>query len=243
MAVSKRLRFEVMKRDGHTCRYCGTSAADGAKLTIDHVRPSALGGGDEPSNLVTACVDCNAGKSSTSPDEQVVEDVALDALRWSKAVKAASTDRKRYRRKVVTAQKAVAAIWPHNSLPTDWTASVERFVTAGLDKDDLEFFMTKAIGGGRSYDHAWRYFCKVCWVEITALQKAAADALAEPEPPKVEKVEAPAEEPEEEPWVEPTHRPGWEDLTSFRWCIECDENPSGWDNGMCDKCNDYFGVA
>ncbi len=34
MAVSKRIRFEVMRRDGNACRYCGGMAPD-VKLTID----------------------------------------------------------------------------------------------------------------------------------------------------------------------------------------------------------------
>ena len=28
MAVSKRLRYEILRRDNHTCRYCGASAPD-----------------------------------------------------------------------------------------------------------------------------------------------------------------------------------------------------------------------
>lgn len=44
MSVSKRLRFEVLRRDNHTCRYCGSSAPE-VKLTIDHVVPVALAEG------------------------------------------------------------------------------------------------------------------------------------------------------------------------------------------------------
>lgn len=56
MAISKRLRFEVLRRDNHMCRYCGRGAPDVA-LTVDHVVPVALGGHSDPTNLVTACVD------------------------------------------------------------------------------------------------------------------------------------------------------------------------------------------
>jgi hypothetical protein len=89
MAVSKRIRFEVLRRDGHACRYCGAMAPD-AKLHVDHVMPVALGGSDEPDNLVTACIDCNAGKASTSPDAPIVADVADDQLRWARAMEAAA---------------------------------------------------------------------------------------------------------------------------------------------------------
>lgn len=71
MAVSKRLRFEIFRRDSHTCRYCGATAP-GTPLRVDHIVPVALGGTDHPSNLVTSCEPCNSGKTSTL-DGQVTE--------------------------------------------------------------------------------------------------------------------------------------------------------------------------
>lgn len=82
MAVSKRLRYEVLRRDGHRCHYCGVRAS-AAPLTVDHIVPKTLGGTDQSSNLVTACFDCNAGKSSTRPDESLVRDVANAEREWS----------------------------------------------------------------------------------------------------------------------------------------------------------------
>ena len=58
MAITKRTRYEVLKRDNHACRYCGAVAPD-VKLQVDHVIPVALGGTDNPDNLVAACVACN----------------------------------------------------------------------------------------------------------------------------------------------------------------------------------------
>lgn len=72
MAVTKRTRFEVLRRDEHTCQYCGAKAPD-VTLHIDHVMPVALGGDDKPGNLVTACKDCNSGKSSIMPDSPLVQ--------------------------------------------------------------------------------------------------------------------------------------------------------------------------
>lgn len=81
MAVSKRLRFETFRRDIFTCHYCGASAPD-VVLTIDHILPKTLGGTDAPDNLVTACADCNSGKTSTKPDEQIAASVSAEAQRW-----------------------------------------------------------------------------------------------------------------------------------------------------------------
>lgn len=77
MAVSKRLRYEILRRDSHTCRYCGASAPD-VPLRVDHVTPVALGGTDTPANLVTSCEPCNSGKTSTI--EGFVPDVPGDAV-------------------------------------------------------------------------------------------------------------------------------------------------------------------
>lgn len=77
MAVTKRVRFEVLRRDNYTCRYCH---ATDKKLTIDHVIPQALGGSDNPNNLVACCMDCNSGKTSINPDEPLVADVSAQAL-------------------------------------------------------------------------------------------------------------------------------------------------------------------
>jgi hypothetical protein len=59
-----RVRFEIFKRDGFRCVYCGALAAD-VRLVLDHQIPIARGGLDVPENLVTACEECNAGKSDT----------------------------------------------------------------------------------------------------------------------------------------------------------------------------------
>lgn len=53
MPVSKRLRYEILKRDNHACRYCGAAATD-AKLTVDHVTPVSRVG----SGLLEHCCCC-----------------------------------------------------------------------------------------------------------------------------------------------------------------------------------------
>lgn len=61
--VAVGLRFDVFKRDGFRCRYCGVSVEQGALLHADHVVARSKGGPDTLDNLVTACVECNLGKS------------------------------------------------------------------------------------------------------------------------------------------------------------------------------------
>ena len=110
MAVSKRLRYEILRRDNHTCRYCGAAAPD-VKLTVDHVVPVALGGTDVAENLVAACGPCNAGKSSSSPDAPIVTDVQQDALRWQRAMAMAADIQQRDARIAASMADCVKVDW------------------------------------------------------------------------------------------------------------------------------------
>ncbi|QXQ10830.1 HNH endonuclease [Paeniglutamicibacter sp. Y32M11] len=51
-------RRGVLRRDGHSCGYCGRSAN-----TIDHITPRCRGGEDSWENLVAACQSCNSVKA------------------------------------------------------------------------------------------------------------------------------------------------------------------------------------
>jgi hypothetical protein len=74
--IPKRVRFEVFKRDSFTCQYCGRKSPD-IILEIDHIDPVANGGDGDIMNLVTACEDCNAGKS----DKQLSDNTAIEKQR------------------------------------------------------------------------------------------------------------------------------------------------------------------
>ncbi|MEY5098935.1 MAG: hypothetical protein RJA36_1654, partial [Pseudomonadota bacterium] len=60
---SKRTRFEIFKRDGFTCQYCGAHPP-GVLLHLDHIVALAAGGADDEDNLITACEPCNLGKGA-----------------------------------------------------------------------------------------------------------------------------------------------------------------------------------
>jgi hypothetical protein len=67
-SLSKKIRFEVFKRDSFKCQYCGESAPD-VILEVDHIDPVSKGGEDEMVNYITACRSCNAGKSDRKLDD------------------------------------------------------------------------------------------------------------------------------------------------------------------------------
>ncbi len=54
----------VLRRDGHTCGYCGKHAD-----TVDHILPKWLGNAASWTNSVAACRNCNQKKGGRSPKE------------------------------------------------------------------------------------------------------------------------------------------------------------------------------
>jgi len=180
MAVSKRLRHEVMKRDNYTCRYCRSTEN---ALTIDHVIPVTLGGSDEPGNLVAACKDCNAGKSSTPADAPLIAEVAADALRMARALEIVAEQRAAERKEADAIYRKFKREWRswyitdwrgdkhYVDLPGDWQRSVDQFLDAGLTLDDLIKMIGVALGGkGRG---GWKYFCGCCWNLVRDIQDRA----------------------------------------------------------------------
>jgi hypothetical protein len=61
-------RFAIYHRDGFACVYCRASI-ESATLTVDHVLPCELGGTNDATNLVTACLSCNSAKRALTMRE------------------------------------------------------------------------------------------------------------------------------------------------------------------------------
>ena len=62
--------LRILYRDNFTCQKCGEFHAfqneygvaipiDDGKLNVHHILPVCKGGGDEPENLVTLCINCH----------------------------------------------------------------------------------------------------------------------------------------------------------------------------------------
>jgi hypothetical protein len=184
MAISKRTRFEVLRRDNHTCRYCRSIENP---LTVDHVLPTTLGGTDNPDNLVACCKDCNAGKSSTSPDQALVADVAADAIRWSRAVQAVALIRSAAREERDAYVNVVGEHWngwtwgpesKHFPRPGGWKQTLWRMHELGLPPGEITDAMDIACANNKiDLDDTWRYMCGIAWKRLTAIQEMARQQL------------------------------------------------------------------
>lgn len=191
MAVSKHLRFEIFRRDNRTCQYCGARGPE-TPLTVDHVTPTALGGTDEPSNLVTACEPCNTGKAAVPPDAALVADVDATALRWSAAMKQAAAEMEARDAGREEYHQTFREAWDswhymHNGerhtydLDTEWQATLDRFRGAGLPASAWPAIVDAAMGStGVKVSNLFRYACGIGWRHVTEIQERARAILADP---------------------------------------------------------------
>jgi hypothetical protein len=83
--VSRRLRIRVLERDGYRCVYCGRTSQE-TRLEVDHVLARSRGGTSAPDNLVSACTDCNGGKSAepiSLPSTYHAGELGAGPRRWT----------------------------------------------------------------------------------------------------------------------------------------------------------------
>lgn len=184
MAVTKRTRFEVLRRDNYTCRYC---RSDDNPLTIDHVIPVSLGGSDKPENLVACCKDCNAGKSSTSPDAPLVAEVSDEALRYAEALRICIQGNACDLMEKVERREEFRDAWnawqrgdgSNIELPSGWEDSVDKWIALGIDQDLFAEAIRKAMTRDTiRRGEEFRYMAGIIWRTLDDLRDEAAHYLA-----------------------------------------------------------------
>ncbi len=171
MPINKKLRFEVFKRDGFKCAYCGKSPP-AVTLEVDHIEPKSKGGSDCIENLITACFDCNRGKSNIPLDKipnSLVENLEILQEREAQL--------KAYRRLVKTIQQRIAQDVDdidqiYKTAYRGWklsdifrNGSVKNFL-AKLPKHEVVSAMEQAVSRGLNSSAAIKYFCGICWRKI-----------------------------------------------------------------------------
>lgn len=178
-SISKRVRFEVFKRDGFTCVYCGRKPPE-VILHLDHLVAVSKGGGNEDVNLVTSCADCNGGKSNQAINQlPLTHVVSLEKSREK-------LEQMRELAKAVVEQKSlenqyleiISDLWmqlqgddpDEYKLPPSQESAVRKFI-AFLPLDEL-IDAVHVTFDKKGYGHL-RYFCGVCWKKISNRKEAA----------------------------------------------------------------------
>ena len=182
MSLKKRLRFEIFKRDGFRCQYCGQIPPN-ILLQVDHIVPKSKGGKDEPTNLLTSCADCNLGKSNLSLKElppSLKEQILLLRERERQLAEYDRFLRERGER-IKSDTNAIIQefqqIFPGRSLAPEFVhKSLHRFLEH-LPREVIaqNFRLAACRFPQRSHDEtediefvsrALKYFCGICWNQI-----------------------------------------------------------------------------
>lgn len=167
--VSKKIRFDVFKRDNFTCQYCGHSPP-AVVLELDHIIPRSKGGPDSIDNYITACFECNRGKGKHTLD---VTPETIEAKR--KLLKEKRLQLKAFTRLIEKQEEdldyAMAGVVAtfHRSFPDQLpttrfiNGTIRKFVSL-LPSIKVEDAMDLACSTKpKDPEAAVRYFCGICW--------------------------------------------------------------------------------
>ncbi|MCA3000292.1 MAG: HNH endonuclease [Rhodocyclaceae bacterium] len=170
-AISTRTRFEIFKRDGFTCQYCGGHPPS-AILHVDHIVPVSKGGTNTVSNLITACAACNFGKSNVSLTlvPQSLREKAKEIAEREKQLKGyrdvLQQQRDRIERDVWQVANTLIDDAGINGISKQWLESIRMF----NERLDLEEVIDCArIANSKCFyseKKTFLYFCGVCWNRV-----------------------------------------------------------------------------
>lgn len=180
-AISKKTRFEVFKRDGFTCQYCGATPP-AVVLEVDHILAVAAGGRSHQDNYATACNRCNRGKGAadlkTAPQSlsERAKDVAereAQLLGYQAVMEARRT---RLDDEMWRVAEVIDTGSSERGMSRNWTGSIRRFIERlGLFRV-LEFADNSRSRFPRGGKQTFLYFCGTCWRHIKREDEEAKDA-------------------------------------------------------------------
>lgn len=172
--MSQKLRFEVFKRDGFKCQYCGAHPP-AALLEVDHIHPVALGGDNDPDNLITACLPCNRGKSAVplTVVPQSLEDKAAEVAEREAQIKGYTEIMNAARERLEQDVWRAIEYWQGEveSVRHETFTTIKRFVERlGVHEvmDAIDIMHNARIRGAR---HQLKYIAGVCWNKIRRLEQ------------------------------------------------------------------------
>lgn len=167
--ISKRRRFDVFKRDGFACQYCGRKTPE-VVLEIDHIVPVVDGGENEIDNLTTACFECNRGKAHKSL-KAIPEPMKERAARIKEAEAQLSAYSKIMEdRRARIDEQVWSIIWAlhpnRNTVPRTWISGITKFLDRLSYPEIMQAVEITRLKGIYSESKEFRYFCGTCWSMI-----------------------------------------------------------------------------
>lgn len=170
-AISKKARFEVFKRDGFECQYCGAHPPS-VILHVDHIHPVAKGGKNDMDNLITACEACNQGKSDRELSDipQSLQDRAAEILEKEAQIKGyqkvLSSRRSRLEEEVGQVVEVYERFIKGFTLNDKARLSVRMFIEKLGLHEVLDAMERACTNTSIRKDMEFKYFCGICWRKI-----------------------------------------------------------------------------
>lgn len=169
-SISKKLRFEVFKRDSFTCQYCSAKPPK-VPLEVDHIMPVCKGGKNNIDNLITACFDCNRGKSGnelTSIPQNLIEKTEIKKIavqQYSEFQKILLKERKQMDLDIELVEGVYSSVFTEYCFADKFKISVKKFIKE-LGVDEVIDSMETACNIIKNEDKVLKYFCGICWNKI-----------------------------------------------------------------------------
>lgn len=170
ITLSKKVRFEIFKRDNFQCQYCGKKPPK-TPLEVDHVIPVSKGGTNDDYNLVTSCFDCNRGKGNkeltTSPisTQEKLEKMKLAQDQHKEITKLLKKEREIINSQIDEVEEIFERFFNGFSFREKFRISVKTFLLK-LGTEEVCDSMEKACSKVYKSDGALTYFCGICWNKI-----------------------------------------------------------------------------
>lgn len=170
-ALGKKLRFEVFKRDGFQCQYCGATPP-AVVLHVDHVIPVADGGKNHIDNLITACAPCNLGKGANSllAIPQSLKDKAAEVAEREDQIRGYNEVLTARAERIEEEAWEVAAVLESNPWIENYDRASLQSIKKFLEKlpfpivvEAAETALARGLFGKQKQ---FRYFCGICWSKI-----------------------------------------------------------------------------
>ena len=171
MSISKKLRFEVFKRDNFCCGYCGRTPPE-ITLEIDHINPKSKGGKNDINNYITSCFDCNRGKrnipltvipNSLTINLEILKEKEIQLKEYNKYIRKI---KKRLENDATLISNIYTEYFPEFCLSKHFKrVTLQRFQKS-LPLHEIIDAMGLACSKINDQDDSIKYFCGVCWKKI-----------------------------------------------------------------------------
>lgn len=170
-SVSKKIRFEVFKRDGFRCAYCGKMPPE-VILEIDHIIPVSKKGTNDINNLIASCFDCNRGKRNIELDRvpskitenievlKEKEDQVMELRRFIKKINA------RIKRDIDKIDKIYSLYFEGWSMTERFKRGTLTYFLKNLPYHEVEDACDIAFNRIAGEESSIKYFCGICHNKI-----------------------------------------------------------------------------